>query len=114
MIHHRFVNLTKGAGDTRNAPFNYSGENLIIRSATPITFIQSSTFMAARLRDYPPASDKILPDFSSLLHPICSSYRFLITWGTVPSFPPVVFCASRDFRGCWNPRGVVTRTFPYY
>lgn len=36
-------------------------ENLIIRSATPITFIQSSTFMAARLRDYPPASDKILP-----------------------------------------------------
>lgn len=36
--------------------------NLIIRSVTPIIFIQSSTFMAARLRDYLPASDKILPD----------------------------------------------------
>lgn len=52
----------------RNAPFNYSGElNYSFRHADYLHLIidvydgEASRRGAARLRDYPPASDKILP-----------------------------------------------------
>jgi len=108
---YRFVNLA-GSVVTR---LSITPGNLIIRSATPIIFIQSSTFMAARLRDYLPASDKILPDrffLASAPNLQFLSISYYVGNGSL-AFAGRFLRLARLSR-MLEPRGIFARTFPYY